>query len=54
MGYGESGGNDRLALFVQADRVRPPGAGFHLAFEAPSRAAVDAFHAAAPAFGRAR
>ena len=25
----------------------PPGAGFHLAFAAPSRAAVDAFHTAA-------
>jgi catechol 2,3-dioxygenase-like lactoylglutathione lyase family enzyme len=51
VGYGVSGGNDRLALFVQADRPSPPGPGFHLAFEAPSRAAVDAFHAAARRLG---
>ncbi|HJR22601.1 MAG TPA: VOC family protein [Dongiaceae bacterium] len=51
VGYGESGGNDKLALFVQAGRTKPPGAGFHLAFEAPSRAAVDAFHAAALRLG---
>jgi catechol 2,3-dioxygenase-like lactoylglutathione lyase family enzyme len=51
VGYGVSGGNDKLALFVQANRVAPPGVGFHLAFEAPSRAAVDAFHAAALRLG---
>ena len=51
VGYGVPGGNDRLALFVQAGRVAPPGAGFHLAFQAPSRAAVDAFHAAALRLG---
>jgi catechol 2,3-dioxygenase-like lactoylglutathione lyase family enzyme len=47
VGYGVAGGNDRLALFPQTGRLSPPGAGFHLAFEAPSRAAVEAFHAAA-------
>ena len=31
--------------------ARAPGAGFHLAFSAPDRAAVDAFHAAALAHG---
>lgn len=51
VGYGVGGGNDKLALFAQADRPSPPGAGFHLAFEAPSRAAVDAFHAAALRLG---
>ncbi|HKP27530.1 MAG TPA: VOC family protein [Dongiaceae bacterium] len=51
VGYGVAGGNDRLALFVQRGRVTPPGAGFHVAFEAPSRAAVDAFHAAALRLG---
>lgn len=51
VGYGRPGGNDKLALFVQADGVTPPGAGFHLAFEAPSRAADDAFHAAALRLG---
>jgi catechol 2,3-dioxygenase-like lactoylglutathione lyase family enzyme len=51
VGYGVPGGNDKLALFVQADRPSPPGPGFHLAFVAPSRAAVDAFHAAALRLG---
>jgi catechol 2,3-dioxygenase-like lactoylglutathione lyase family enzyme len=51
VGYGVVGGNDRLALFAQADRPSPPGPGFHLAFEAPTRAAVDAFHAAALRLG---
>jgi catechol 2,3-dioxygenase-like lactoylglutathione lyase family enzyme len=50
-GYGVPGGNDKLALFVQGGRVTPPGTGFHLAFEAQSRAAVDAFHAAALRLG---
>ena len=51
VGYGVPGGNDKLALFVPESRVTPPGPGFHLAFEAPSRAAVDAFHAAALRLG---
>jgi catechol 2,3-dioxygenase-like lactoylglutathione lyase family enzyme len=51
VGYGVNGGNDKLALFPEAGRASPPGAGFHLAFEAPSRAAVDAFHAAALRLG---
>ncbi|HEY4941590.1 MAG TPA: VOC family protein [Rhizomicrobium sp.] len=46
-GFGEPGGNDRLALFARPGTARAPGAGFHLSFIAPSRAAVDAFHAAA-------
>jgi catechol 2,3-dioxygenase-like lactoylglutathione lyase family enzyme len=50
-GYGPPGGGDRLALKRQAAPVRPPGPGFHLAFDAPDRAAVDAFHAAALAHG---
>jgi catechol 2,3-dioxygenase-like lactoylglutathione lyase family enzyme len=49
IGYGAPGGEDRLALKLRADaQVRlAAGPGFHLAFAAPSRAAVDAFHAAA-------
>jgi catechol 2,3-dioxygenase-like lactoylglutathione lyase family enzyme len=47
VGYGARGGADRLALFSRRDEASAPGAGFHLAFTAPSRAAVDAFHAAA-------
>jgi catechol 2,3-dioxygenase-like lactoylglutathione lyase family enzyme len=50
-GFGEPGGNDRLALFSKPGRARPPDEGFHLCFTAPSRAAVDAFHAAAIAAG---
>jgi catechol 2,3-dioxygenase-like lactoylglutathione lyase family enzyme len=46
-GYGWPGGGDKLALFPRPDTARAPGAGFHLAFDAPDRAAVDAFHAAA-------
>ena len=48
IGYGAPGsGADRLLLIVQPGPVRPPGPGFHLAFIAPDRAAVDRFHAAA-------
>ncbi|SDR24614.1 Glyoxalase/Bleomycin resistance protein/Dioxygenase superfamily protein [Rhizobiales bacterium GAS113] len=46
-GFGEPGGPDRLALFARPNQVIAPGPGFHLAFVAPDRAAVDAFHAAA-------
>jgi catechol 2,3-dioxygenase-like lactoylglutathione lyase family enzyme len=45
-GYGYPGGGDLLALKQRAC-ARPPGPGFHLAFNAPSREAVDALHAAA-------
>lgn len=48
VGYGAPGAAaERLLLILQPDAVRPPGAGFHLAFVAPSREAVDAFHRAA-------
>jgi catechol 2,3-dioxygenase-like lactoylglutathione lyase family enzyme len=50
IGYGPAGGQDGLALFPVAD-PHPPGPGFHLAFAAPDRASVDAFHAAALAGG---
>ena len=46
LGYGPPGGGEKLNVFVHAD-ARPPGRGFHLCFEAPTDAAVDAFHAAA-------
>lgn len=46
-GYGPPGGGDKFALKLQSGPVVPPGPGFHLAFNAPSREAVDAFHAAA-------
>lgn len=45
-GYGPPCGGDKFALKRRAG-ARPAGPGFHLALAAPSRAAVDAFHAAA-------
>lgn len=51
VGYGPPGGGDKLALFPRPGQVQAQGAGFHLAFDAPSRAAVDAFHAAALSAG---
>jgi catechol 2,3-dioxygenase-like lactoylglutathione lyase family enzyme len=50
-GYGPPGGNDKLALKQQKQPVVPPGPGFHLAFDAPTREAVDRFHAAGLAQG---
>jgi catechol 2,3-dioxygenase-like lactoylglutathione lyase family enzyme len=45
-GYGVEDGKDKLAL-KQTERPAAAGPGFHLALAAPSRQAVDAFHAAA-------
>jgi len=45
IGYGIADGEDLLCLKLRSDTT-PPGAGFHLAFAAPRREAVDAFHAA--------
>lgn len=50
LGYGRPGEGEKLNLFPHAD-ARPPGPGFHLAFDAPDQASVDAFHAAALAAG---
>jgi len=46
IGYGVHDGQDKLCLKLQP-AAQPPGPGFHAAFAAPSRKAVDAFHAAA-------
>ena len=51
VGYGPAGGGDKLALKAHGDATRAPGPGFHIAFAAPDRGAVDAFHAAALATG---
>jgi catechol 2,3-dioxygenase-like lactoylglutathione lyase family enzyme len=51
VGFGAPGGGDKLALFARPGEVVAPGPGFHLAFDAPSREAVDGFHAAALANG---
>jgi catechol 2,3-dioxygenase-like lactoylglutathione lyase family enzyme len=50
LGYG-SPGREQLNLFVQEEARVTAGPGFHLAFAAPTPAAVDAFHAAALAHG---
>jgi catechol 2,3-dioxygenase-like lactoylglutathione lyase family enzyme len=52
-GWGPPGfeGETPFAVIQHGDAARAPGAGFHLAFRAPSHAAIDAFHAAALAAG---
>lgn len=52
VGYGSAGSEDQLAI-KQVSRPLPPLPGFHVAFAAPTRAAVTAFHAAALAAGGA-
>lgn len=51
VGYGPPDGGDKLALKQQGGAARAPGPGFHIAFAAPSRTAIEAFHAAALAAG---
>ena len=53
IGYGPEGftGEAPLAFIQHGVDAKPPGAGFHLAFAASSRAAVDGFYAAAIAAG---
>jgi catechol 2,3-dioxygenase-like lactoylglutathione lyase family enzyme len=50
VGYGHSGSGDKLAV-KQVSRPIPDIPGFHVAFAAPTRSAVLAFHAAALANG---
>lgn len=50
VGYGPASGADIFSLFVHPDAAAP-GPGFHIAFDAPSRAVVEAFHAIALAAG---
>jgi len=47
VGYGVPGGGDRLAIKHTLAQDHVPGPGFHLAFAAPSRVAVDRFYEAA-------
>ncbi len=49
-GFGVVDGQDIFALKAVPE-AQAAGPGFHLAFAAPSRAAVDGFHAAAVAHG---
>lgn len=50
IGYGVHDGEDLLCLKLRPD-AGAPGPGFHLAFHAATRPAVQAFHAAALAHG---
>jgi catechol 2,3-dioxygenase-like lactoylglutathione lyase family enzyme len=47
IGYGISGGGDKLAIKHRPQGAHPPGPGFHLALAAPGRQAVAHFHHAA-------
>jgi catechol 2,3-dioxygenase-like lactoylglutathione lyase family enzyme len=51
VGFGEPGGEDTLTLFARPQHLTAPGTGFHLAFVAPARKAVDAFYSAVLAVG---
>lgn len=52
VGYGPPGGGDKFAIRLRA-AVSVPGEGFHVAFTADSREAVDRFYVAALARGGA-
>jgi catechol 2,3-dioxygenase-like lactoylglutathione lyase family enzyme len=51
VGYGVAGSADQFAIKAWSEKVATPNAGFHAAFAAPSRQAVDGFFAAAIASG---
>ncbi len=51
IGYGLPGGGDKFAIKLAREPFAAPPEGFHVAFAAPSREAVDAFHRAALALG---
>jgi hypothetical protein len=47
VGYGRKGGGDKFAIKLVRAGLSIPGRGFHVAFSAVSRMAVDQFHIAA-------
>jgi catechol 2,3-dioxygenase-like lactoylglutathione lyase family enzyme len=47
VGYGPSGGGDKLAIKLRDPGAILPGEGFHLAFSAPDHESVRRFHGAA-------
>lgn len=51
IGYGPAGRHSEPLKIIETPGAAPPGEGFHLAFDAPDHAAVDAFHAAGIANG---
>lgn len=50
VGYGWEEGKDKLCLKLR-DKASAPGPGFHVAFSAPNRVAVERAHAAAMQVG---
>jgi catechol 2,3-dioxygenase-like lactoylglutathione lyase family enzyme len=54
IGWAAAGAKDEaFAVLAEGERAKAPGSGCHLAFAAPNRSAVAAFHAAALAMGGA-
>jgi catechol 2,3-dioxygenase-like lactoylglutathione lyase family enzyme len=51
IGYGRPGHDDEFAIRLRAHGLPPTSDAFHLAFRAPTREAVVAFHRAALAHG---
>src|ERR1700757_2077659 len=51
VGYGTAQGQDLFAIKLNTDGAVAPSPGFHLAFEAPSREAVERFYTEAIANG---
>lgn len=52
IGYAAPGAKDEaFAVLAGGERAAPPGEGWHIAFKAPTRVAVDGFHAGALAHG---
>ncbi|KAH6640388.1 Glyoxalase/Bleomycin resistance protein/Dihydroxybiphenyl dioxygenase [Chaetomium tenue] len=51
LGYGRDSQHEILNIFEFGADASPPGPGFHLAFDAPSRMAVVEFHAQATGAG---
>lgn len=44
IGYGSKGGGDKFAIKLRSGDLVVPGEGFHIAFAAPSREAVNTFY----------
>lgn len=51
IGYGKIEGKDKFAIVQQDKMNEPPASGFHLAFAANDREAVDQFYKAALKYG---
>ncbi|KAK3361729.1 Glyoxalase/Bleomycin resistance protein/Dihydroxybiphenyl dioxygenase [Lasiosphaeria ovina] len=51
LGFGVEEGRELLNVFEFGDDAAPPGPGFHLAFNAPTRESVVEFYALALGFG---